>query len=161
MKSKYLITLVILSILCSSCYSFKIYPKEYRKLKNEHTRPNAYVINDTLKEALKILKFSELFNIVKDSSSVELKIKLYPLKQTLVCGQPFIISMLTLGQLPVYLHDVYSYKFDEIVNGMVTKRKLDLKIAQRVWFWDLFVFNKRFEKNAGNAVLGEYQQNGK
>jgi hypothetical protein len=161
MKNKHLITLVALWVLCSSCYSFKIYPKEYRKLKNEHTRPNAYVINDTLKEELKILKFSELFNIVNDSSSAELKIKLYPLEQTLVCGQPFIISMLTLGQLPVYLHDMYLYKFDEIEKGMATQRELDLKIAQRVWFWDLFVFNKRFEENAGNAVLGEYQQNSK
>ncbi|AOR29594.1 hypothetical protein FORMB_25770 [Formosa sp. Hel1_33_131] len=56
---------------------------------------------------------------------------------------------------------MYLYKFDEIEKGMATQRELDLKIAQRVWFWDLFVFNKRFEENAGNAVLGEYQQNSK
>ncbi|MCA1764313.1 MAG: hypothetical protein LC664_15170 [Flavobacteriales bacterium] len=69
--------------------------------------------------------------------------------------------MLTVGQLPVILPDRYLYKFEEIENGIVTEHKLELKIAQRIWFWDMFAFNKKFEKKAGKAVLGEYQSSGK
>ena len=65
--------------------------------------------------------------------------------------------MLTVGQLPVYLKDRYTYRFDEKENGKVTERRLELRIAQRVWFWDLFTFGKNFEKKSGKAVLGEYQ----
>ena len=65
--------------------------------------------------------------------------------------------MITLGQFPVHLPDRYFYSFDEIEEGQITERKLELKIAQRVWFWDMFSFNKKFEEKAGKAVLGEYQ----
>ncbi|WP_272149850.1 hypothetical protein [Tenacibaculum aiptasiae] len=161
MKKTYLIILGLLAILCNSCYSYKIYPKEYRKLKNNNPKPSVYIDNDTLKKELKILTSSNLFNIISDSTKADLKIKLYPLKKSFVCGQPLTVSMLTIGQLPVYLPDRYYYQFDEIENGKVTKRKFDLKITQRIWFWDLFAFNKKFEKKAGKAVLGEYYSNRK
>jgi len=159
MKKTHLIILGLLATFCSSCYSYKIYPKEYRKIENDNHKRNAYIINDTLKKELNILKSSELFEITTDSNLADLKIKLYSIEQSYVCGQPITISMLTIGQLPVILPDRYLYKFDELDNGKITERKLDLKIAQRVWFWDMFAFNKKFEEKAGKAVLGEYQAN--
>lgn len=161
MKKTKLIVLGLLAILCSSCYSYKVYPKEYRKLENDNPKRSAYVMNDTLKKELEILRSSDLFEIITDSTKADLNVKLYPIEQSFVCGQPFVITMLTVGQLPVTLPDRYLYKFDEIENGNITERKLDLKIAQRVWFWDVFAFNKKFEKKAGKAVLGEYQSSGK
>ena len=148
-------------MLCSSCYTYKVYPKEYRKLENDNPKQNAFVVNDTLNKELEILVSSELFNIVTDSSAADLNIKLYPIEQSFVCGQPITISMLTVGQLPVILPDRYLFQFDETENGKTIKRKFELKIAQRVWFWDMFAFNKRFEEKAGKAVLGEYQASGK
>lgn len=150
-----------MAILCSSCYSYKVYPKEYRKLENDNPKRSAYVMNDTLKKELEILTSSELFEVISDSTKADLKVKLYPIKQNLVCGQPLTISMLTVGQLPVFLPDRYFYQFDEIENGKLTEHKLELKITQRVWFWDMFAFNKKFEEKAGKAVLGEYQASGK
>ncbi|TXD98952.1 hypothetical protein ESY88_20765, partial [Subsaximicrobium wynnwilliamsii] len=132
MKKTHLIILGLLAILCSSCYSYKVYPKEYRKIENDNPKRSAYIINDTLKKELEILASSELFEIISDSSKADLKIKLYPIKQSFVCGQPIILSMLTVGQLPITLPDRYLYRFEEIENGIVTERKLELKIAQRV-----------------------------
>lgn len=157
MKKTHFIILGLLAVLCSSCYSYKVYPKEYRKLENDNPKRSAYVMNNTLKKELEILTSSELFEVISDSTKADLKVKLYPIEQSFVCGQPLTISMLTVGQLPVILPDRYLYKFDEIENGKITERKLELKIAQRVWFWDMFAFNKKFEKKAGKAVLGEYQ----
>ena len=116
---------------------------------------------DTLKREFKILASSDIFVITSDSTSADIKVKLYPLEQSFVCGQPLTISMLTIGQFPVILPDRYLFKFDEIEQGVTTKRELELKIAKRVWFWDLFGFNKRFEQKAGKAMLGEYQAIGK
>lgn len=156
MNKNHLIVYGLLVILCSSCYTYKIYPKEYRKLQNEHSKRLAYLENDTLNRELKILKSSEIFEIVGDSTKADITIKLYPLEKSFVCGQPMIISLLTIGQFPVLLPDRYLYKFDEIQNGKITERKIELKIAKRIWFWDMFAFNKNFEQKAGKAVLGGY-----
>ncbi|MEK9530531.1 MAG: hypothetical protein VWZ86_03605 [Flavobacteriaceae bacterium] len=158
MQKAYLLILGLLAVLFCSCYTYKVFPKEYRKLENENPKRKAYVVSDTLKKELEILSSSELFKITTDSTQADLKIKLYPLKKSFVCGQPLTASMLTIGQLPVYLPDIYLFRFDEIENGKTTERKLKLKIAQRVWFWDMLTFNKKFEKKAGKAALGEYEK---
>jgi hypothetical protein len=138
-----------------------VYPKEYRKLENTAVKKTAFIINesDSIKKELKILKSSDLFTIVNDSTKADIKIKLYPIQKGWVCGQGMIASMVTLGQLPVYFPDRYYYQFDEIEGKFVIKRKIELKIAQRVWFWDMFAFRKNFEKKAGKLLLGEYIQN--
>ncbi len=115
------------------------------------------MVNDKLSKELKILKSSEIFTLVSDSSVADIKIKLYPIERSYVCGQPLTSSMITLGQMPVVLPDRYFFQFDEIEKGVSVERKFELKIAQRVWFWDMFSFRKRFEEKAGKAVLGEYQ----
>lgn len=151
-----------LSLLCigfSSCYSYKVYPKKYRTLENNGIKPTAYIINynDSLKNEHDILVHSNLFNLTKDDANIDLKIKLYPIRTQRSCGQPFSASVFTLGQLPVLYTDRYFYRFDEIKGDSIMKRELELKIATQSWFWDMFVFKKKFEEHAGKALLGEYQ----
>lgn len=43
--------------------------------------------------------------------------------------------------------------FDEIEKEKITERKLGFGITQRVWFWDMFSFNKRFEEKAGKVFV--------
>lgn len=157
MKKPLLIILSLLSFLLSSCYTYKVYPLEYRKPDPQPAGPRVYIINDTLPKEREILTHSNLFTVVPDSAGADILIKLYPLDRAIVCGQAMTASMITLGQLPVLFPDRYNYIFDEIKQGMVTTRKLELKVAQRVWFWDMFVFKKRFEEKAGLALLGEYR----
>ncbi|HEY9177259.1 MAG TPA: hypothetical protein VIN07_06190 [Flavipsychrobacter sp.] len=157
MRNAYLILLSLIAVSFSSCYTYKVYPEEYRRLENIGAKPKAYVINDTLDKELNILVSSGIFTIIKDSTEADLQIHIYPLEQNMVCGQGLTASMITLGQLPVFLPDRYFYRFDEIGHNGKTHRKIELKIAQRVWFWDVFVFNKRFEENAGKALLGGYR----
>jgi hypothetical protein len=159
MKKTHFIALVFFSVLCSSCYSYKIFPKEFRELENHNQKPIVYILNDSLKKEYAILKSSELFEIISDSTKAHIKIKLHPIERAFVCGQPIVVSMMTIGQLPVYLPDRYFYRFDEIENGKTLERKLELKITKRIWFWDMFAFNKKFEEKAGKAVLGQYQAN--
>jgi hypothetical protein len=150
------ITILISAICCCSCYSYRI-PKEYRKLENHNSKRSAYVTNKSLKKEFRILANSQLFTIVDDSVNADLKIRLYPIKRHTGCGQAGVISMLTIGQMPVVYQDFYSYHFDEIEKEKITERKLGFGITQRVWFWDMFSFNKRFEEKAGKVVLGTYK----
>ncbi|GAK96609.1 hypothetical protein JCM19294_2122 [Nonlabens tegetincola] len=54
--------------------------------------------------------------------------------------------------------DYYQFKFDEIRNNEVTEKEFTLQITQRVWFWDMFVFNKKFDEKAGLLLKKEYYQ---
>ena len=159
MKKQNFILLFIVTFLNSGCYTYKVFPKEYRKLENGTDKKNAYLINDSLKKEAEILKYSDIFNITTDSTKADLKIKLYPIERNWVCGQPLTLSMITIGQMPVYLPDLYFFKFDEIQKDIIVENKMQLKLAKRVWFWDMFGFNKRFEEKAGKALLGNYLNN--
>ncbi|WP_167342254.1 hypothetical protein [Nonlabens sp. SY33080] len=153
--------LFVVSLLwnCYSCYSYRVLPTHYEEYGKEITTIDAFVIGDSLKQELKIIKASGLFNVMSDSTEANVVLKLYPLKRTPVCGQPLTLSMITLGQVPVYMPDYYQFKFDEIRNNEVTEKEFTLQITQRVWFWDMFVFNKKFDEKAGLLLKKEYYQN--
>ncbi len=156
--------ILILSSLFSllalnSCYSYKVYPKENRNIKNTKQRETVYVINDSLEKELKILEKSTLFTITKDSTQTDIKIKLYPIKQYPGCGNPLIGHIITLGQIPVYLPNQYEYRFDRIQKGKIESENLNISLTKRYWFWDMFTFSKNFEKKAGQALLVKYQEN--
>jgi hypothetical protein len=144
-------------VLFTSCYSYKIYPKEFRSFEYSGEKKIAFITNPELKAEYNILKKSKVYIIANDSLDVRcVKIRLHPIKRSLVCGQPIIASLFTLGQLPVYFPDKYQYQFDEIDHGKITSMNFELHVAQRFWFWDMFTFDKNFNKKAGKALLACY-----
>lgn len=145
-------------ILLNSCYSYRVQPKEFRKLENTNPQPKAYIINPTLEKEGEILKSSELFIIVEDSLYADLNIKLYPISIFRRGGDGTIcsITMVTFMQLPCFNNTSYKFKFDEIYKNNVKKNDINLHINKRFWFWDFLSFKKNFEKKAGKALLGMY-----
>src|SRR5256885_2381452 len=126
----------LLTFLLSSCYSYKIFPTEYRNFSYNGDKKLAFVVNPELNMENQILKKSGIFDFTTDSTDENcIKIKLYHIKKRLVCGQPIVLSAITLGQFPVYFPDIYHYKFDEITAGHAASKEFDLLLAQRVWFW--------------------------
>tara|TARA_R110000868_G_scaffold109952_5_gene298435 strand:+ start:211 stop:699 length:489 start_codon:yes stop_codon:yes gene_type:complete len=160
MKKEILILLFISVILLSPCYSYRIQPKEFRKLENHNVQKKAYVINPILEKEFEILKSSELFLIVEDSSNVDLSIKLYPIRKYRRGGNGTICSMtmFTLMQIPCFNASSYKFKFVEIYKNSIKENDIELHINKRIWFWDFLSFNKRFEEKAGKALLGMYNK---
>ncbi len=147
----------IVSIIFSSCYSYKIFPKEYRNFTYNGEKQTAFITNPELKKEKEILEQSGIFVFTNDSlNNHSVKIKLHPITRNFSCGQPIIASAFTLGQVPVYFPDRYRYQFDEINNDGTTTKSFELLIAQRTWFWDMFVIHKRFKQKAGKALLANY-----
>jgi hypothetical protein len=141
----------------TSCYSYKVFPKEYRNFEYSGDKRVAFVTNPELKKENRILQQSGIFVLTSDSLTQNcLQIKLHRLDRNFVCGQPILASAFTLGQLPVYFPDRYYYQFDVIDKGETTLKKFDLLVATRYWFWDLFLFDKNFPKKAGKALLANY-----
>jgi hypothetical protein len=153
---KYALGVLVISIVFPSCYTYKIYPKEHRNYVYTGERQRAYVQNPEAK-AFRVFQAANIFQLTSDSTDTSaLQIKLYPVRRGMVCGQAIVASMITLGQLPVYLPDRYYFNFDEIKLGTIIHRQFDLQIATRYWFWDMFTFKKHFQQKAGQSLLAKY-----
>jgi len=136
MKIKKVIILNLFFILLYSCYSYRVIPKEFRKKENKEAPRKAYIINNTLKDELIILKSSKLFEIVGDSKNSDLKIKLYHLEEIEIndsdgyiifgwnTGGDLSMGLVTLGQLPVSFNRIYHFKFDEIKPDTIIENNL-------------------------------------
>jgi hypothetical protein len=154
--SRLLFTFLLLSSF-TSCYTFQVFPKEYRQFTYQGERKMAFVLNPELKKEYAILKQSGVFNLTTDSLNDKvIKVRLEPLSRGFVCGNPIIASVFTLGQFPIYFPDTYSYKFQEINRQDTISRDFGLQVAQRIWFWDMFVIKKNFNGKVGQALLGSY-----
>ena len=142
---------ISLAVLLSSCYTYRIFPREYRSFAYTGEKKEAFILNPELTKELQI------FKLVTDTlNKTVVKIKLYPLQRNFVCGQPIVGSFITLGQIPVLLPDKYQYRFDEVQSTDTIPRYYELKIATRYWFWDMFAVKKNFNRKAGQTLLAEY-----
>ncbi|HEY2721263.1 MAG TPA: hypothetical protein VGI82_06045 [Chitinophagaceae bacterium] len=152
--------LALLVTMFSSCYSYKIYPKEYRSFKYEGEKEKAFIINPELSKEYRILKRSGIFQITNDSlDDSVVKIRLYPFERFYGCAEPVLLGLFTLGQFPVLLPDTYWFTFEETKRSNTVKRRFQLGIATRYWFWDIFAFNKKFDQKAGQTLLASYYNN--
>lgn len=148
---------IYLAVLHSSCYSYRIFPKEYRDFTYTGEIKEAFILNPELTKEFQIFKQAGVFKLVTDTVNKSVvKIKLYPLQRNFVCGQPILGSFITLGQVPVLLPDKYQYRFDEVQSTDTIPRYYELKIATRYWFWDMFAVKKKFNQKAGQTLLAEY-----
>ena len=151
---------IFLTTLLSSCYSYKIFPKEHRTFRYTGERKKAVILNPELVKEFEIFQRTGIFEITNDSlDDSAVKIRLRPMQKSFVCGQAGVVFLGSLGHLPVLLPDRYLYSFEEIENAATVQRQFELKIATRYWFWDLFAFRKGFTKKAGQTLLAEYYRN--
>lgn len=150
---------IILISLLSSCYTYKVYPKAYRSLDMPSHPIKVYVENPSLKKEYKILRTSGLFEFT-DLNNANITIHLDSLERFYVCGQPLIVSAMTLGQLPIHMPDRYIFRFEERKGNQVIEHTLELQVAKRIWYWDLFNPDKSFDSKAGTALLGAYHSKG-
>jgi hypothetical protein len=154
---RYWLVPAIVSIALSGCYSYRIFPKDSRDFAYDGPRARAYVTNPALKKEYRILVKSKIFDITGDSLEPSaIKIKLLPLERNFACGQPALLALFTLGQLPVLLPDRYKYTFQEIYPADSQYKSFELHVATRYWFWDLFSFAKDFDGKAGQALSAQY-----
>jgi hypothetical protein len=144
------------SLLLSSCYTYKILPSKNATDKPEMPRKKAYVVNPQLKKEYSILYSSNLFDLSSDSTDA-VKIVLYPMDSRVRCMQMFPLNTFVLGQIPETYRDNYYFKFDEISKDSLKENQIDLCIGQKIWFWSMFVFNKKFDQKAGKLLKLEYQ----
>jgi len=149
--------ILLLSTCLTSCYTYKVFPKEYRNFTFKGEKKIAFVTNPQLKKEYEILKQSGIFKLTNDSLSDEsAKVKLQPLSRGFICGNAIVVSVFSLGQLPVYFPDTYHYRFEEMRGHNTISRDFELQVAQRIWFWDMFAINKNFKGKAGKALLANY-----
>lgn len=156
MKPKVLIYSFLLSVsLCSCIPSFNV-AKEYKDVKADFPKQNVFVTNKDLKKEFEILRHSDIYNIVEDSTNTAI-LKLYPIQSySPPCGNPMIGSMLTVGLLPSYFQYIETYSYDITENNTTKNYQYKLEVYQSVWLFNIFRLGKTYKKQTGKALLGNY-----
>ena len=75
---KFLIFIISVNCLLVSCYSYRVSPIAYRNLEQVEKPIQVYVLNPELSHELEILKKTNIYEIV-DDSTISTKVKLYPM----------------------------------------------------------------------------------
>jgi len=77
--------------------------------------------------------------------------------ESVTCSGSVPLPILVLGQIPLTLHDQYTFKFMEISGQNIVQKNINMTIGQQYWFWHMFKFKKNFEGKAGKLLNMEYQ----
>jgi hypothetical protein len=142
----------LLVFIFSSCYTYRIYPKEDRSFRPPTLSKKARLINPELKKEAEIIRLSGIFDFSDSLPDNSVGVFLKPMEKRFVCANGAIPYLFTVGQLPALLPDNYDFRFEEI-NGIDTIRyHYNLQVATHYWFWDIFVFNKRFDEKAARTL---------
>jgi hypothetical protein len=141
--------------LCSCIPAYNV-SKEYRSAKAESSKQKIFVINKDLKQEFDILKHSEIYEIVENSSNVA-KLQLLPMNTyTPSCGNAMAGSMLTFGLLPARFPYYISYNYNVTEHNTTKNHQYKLEVYQSLWLFNIFRLGKTYNKEAGKALLGNY-----
>lgn len=156
MKFKVLIySLLSSASLCSCIPSYSV-AKEYRNVKPNFPKQNVFVVNKDLKKEYEILKHSNIYEIVEDSTNVA-KLELLPMKTyTPSCGNPMIGSMITFGLLPSGFPYSISYDYNLTEHNIKKNHQYKLEVYQSLWLFNIFRLGRTYNKQAGKALLGNH-----
>jgi hypothetical protein len=121
-RIQYLCSLIIFSIVfmgCRTTYELKTGYRESWLFKAAIPKivglPKAFVLNPELSGEYDIFKKANLYDIVTDSSSSDVKIRLLRLEQRPACATGSIfVTMFSLGFWPVYFPDEYCFSYEEV-----------------------------------------------
>lgn len=176
MNLKYLfLTFALFSSL--SCYSYRASFKKHGKTDADirgqedlhRNRKRAYVTfgHGAGKEEYLILKHSGIFDLVDDRTSADVRIVLHLMHRRLASGMATIITIFSLGQIPISMHDRYFLSFDEIQEdketkeqkqlSSKTKKEFEIVVKKRIWFWDIFSRRRDYRVEAAKALKWQYE----
>lgn len=160
------IVIALLPLILGSCYSYRqIRQRDYTTARHndqDAAKLTVYVINSgELPYEYSILNKAGLYTFTSDSLCDQ-KIQLLPLNR-----YPFFTCMtatfpamvLTLGQLPIRFEEKYAFHYNLMSDSITTEKEYELGIDKRVWFWDVFTFNKS-KRNALAKNLYNIAKNG-
>lgn len=163
MKIKVLTYSFLAFVSLASCFpSYNATNKEYRRVKADFPKQKAFVVNKELKHEFDILKKSNIYEIVDDSTNVA-KIKLNKIvpDRQFQCGNLMAGSMLTFGLLPSVFRYTDNYSYDVTENNIVKNYQYKLQVNQSLWLFNIFRLGKTYNKQAGKALLGNYMASNK
>jgi len=152
----YLIFIICVALF-PACYAYRIFPKEDRRFVPS-VKQKVHILNPELKREYRVIRHAKIFDIIPADSAdpSAVSIRLEPMRHQMDDGPAIIITAFTLGQVPSLYADRYYYGFTEIRDTGIARTSIELRVAKRFWFWDMFTFQHSFSKKAGQALTAAY-----
>jgi hypothetical protein len=114
-----------------------------------------YVTNPELRREYEILKASGVYELSNQPAGAA-QLTLHPLCQYGRCGNPLMLSFLTLGILPGTIDGAYVFEYDLEADGVVERYTRHLPLFERFSVWEHLV-KRDEEKLFGKALAWSYK----
>lgn len=132
-----LTSLLALSFIITACTSNQYLVKPDGTDNFSPAKESVFVANKELTEQFSILEKSAIYNLV-DSGETDKKLKLVSLGRHPTCGLPYLVTLYTLGLLPVSTETKHYFIYD-LQQGDVTHTYVhDVTVKTRVSIWEWF-----------------------
>ncbi len=136
-----------------------LYPtKPLQPLSVRYPGGKVVVRNPELSEELKILRTSGVFEIVSSDNATRV-VELRPRQADGVCGNPLLVTFVTVGLVPATVSNPSTFSFRLEENGTVSERQFRLEAERRVslvqWVFKPFHSEPR---TLGAILASEYER---
>lgn len=103
-----------------------------------------YVTNPELSREYEILKRSKIY-LISEDREIRTSITLHPIKRQFSCGNPLILSGITLGLIPGYLPAGTEFEYELTDSGKTETYSHFLLMYERFSIWEHFVKSDEIE----------------
>jgi hypothetical protein len=100
-----------------------------------------YVTNPEMHREYEILKASAIYRLSNEPEGAR-KLTLRPIQHLGRCGNPLMLSFVTLGIVPGFLPGAQVFEYDLETDGQVERYAHHLPIYERFSSWEWFVFRR-------------------
>ena len=140
----YILFLAIASTLLVGCRSTLILEKKRFLQQFPHDPIPVFVTNPEMKREYGILQGSGIFVLTSDTNCTR-RVTLNSLQEVYGCGNGIILSLATVGVIPVIFETGYGFSYDIETADVVMRRDHSLRLYSRVSIWE-WLIKKRDEK---------------
>jgi hypothetical protein len=148
MKKLFLILLLAIAFAACGCESTMCMLSKKDLHKFDGGAQPVYVANPEMQREYLILKNSEIYSLTNQSTGAR-KLTLLPIKHFGRCGNPIMLTVLTIGIVPGILPSAQAFEYDLETDGKVEHCVHPLPTYDRVSIWEWFV------KHDDDRVLAE------
>ena len=132
------LALLLMAIVFSGCASTVHLESERKLHRFDSGIQSVFVTNPDSQSEYRILAASGIYRLVDESDGAP-KLTLHPIRHHFRCGNPLLLSGITLGIRPGYLPAPKTFEYDLEIDGVAKRYTHHLRMYERFSIWEWLV----------------------
>lgn len=131
-RMRQLAALIVMAAVFSGCGTSNLYAaRPLLRLETPHPGGRAFVTNPQLVEEYEILAASGIFDLVEHGPAPK-SVRLHRMQRDFVCGNPYLLTVFTLGLIPATVPAGVTFSFSATESGETADYQFHLDAERRI-----------------------------